>query len=273
MRKIAVIFSAVLFCITLAIPAYAGTRGGVNNYNTTVCGHKYVPVDMGHGDYFNVYNEPSGNSCVTVNKRYLNFYVTTKTATALWGYPNISSGIEWGKYTCYDGKSAYPGNGSTCMRYPVQEKYDGTPVTSIEHVWPHLINGNVSYDMWFNKTYVKPENLRQNDGAEVMIWLQHPGVPLSHYHILWYANINGHEYAVTGWTAGHNGKTWYYTAYIALHTMSSFPKQKLNSFFSDVITHGRLSPNWWLTSINFGTEINQGGNGFAVRNYSLTGVN
>lgn len=256
-----------------AANAVSPDSGGVNKYNITVCGKSYVPLNRGKGDYFNVYNEPSGNSCVTVNKHLGNFYVSTDSKTALWGYPNISSGIEWGKYTCYDGKSAYPGHGSECMRYPVMEKDDGAPVTSIEHVWPHLKEGNVAYDIWFNKTYVSPRKLKQNNGAEIMIWLQHPGVSLHHYVILWRANINGHKYDIAGWTAYHNNTHWNYLAYISVSKMDSFPKQNLNSFFTDAINHGRLSSRWFVTSINFGEEINKGGNGFAVRNYMLSGVN
>ena len=246
---------------------------GVENYNAAVCGSAYVPVDLGKGDYVNVYNAPDGSTCVTAERHRADWYVSSTSGTGGWDYPNISSGIEWGDYTCADGRSALPTSpGSECMRYPVREDADGDPVTSIARVWPHLARGNVSYDIWFNRTDVAPSKLRQNDGAEVMIWLQHPGIPLANYHVLWRADIGGHAYDVAGWTMRHNGTAWLYTAYIAVHPMTSMPRTRLNEFFADVIRHGRLSAKWWLTSIDFGEEILAGGDGFAVRGYSLAGV-
>jgi hypothetical protein len=226
---------------------------------------------MGHGNYYNVYNAPDGSTCVTVERKHLDWYVSSASGTALWGYPNISSGIEWGKYTCYDGRSASPSSpGSQCMRYPVRERDDGSPVASIGHVWAHLTAGDVAFDTWFNKENAAPSALRQPDGAEIMIWLQHPGIAVR--NVLWTTRIGGHRYAVIGWTAHHNGKRWNYLAYVAAHRMTSFPRTRLNLFFRDAIRHGRLSPGWYLTAIDFGTEIARGGAGFAVRDYSLTGV-
>jgi hypothetical protein len=275
-RNAAAVGTALLVIALLIALAVFGIvssswAGGVPTWNAPVCGHKYVPVDLGHGDYFNVYNAADGRTCVTAERKHLDWYVSSAAGTALWGYPNISSGIEWGKYTCYDGRSAYPGSkGSTCMRYPVPERADGSPVASVGHVWPHLAQGNVSFDIWFNRTWVTPARLGQADGAEIMIWLQHPGIPLR--NVLWPVTVSGHRYDVIGWTAAHNGKHWNYLAYVAVHPMSSFPRTRLNAFFRDAISHGRLSPRWWLTGIDFGEEIARGGNGFAVRGYSLTGV-
>lgn len=270
MKKFLAVTAVLLIALLVAASAQAAS-GGRTQYNSKVCGHDYVPLNDGVGDYFNVYNAPDGKTCVTVQKYHNDWYVSSDSGTALWGYPNISSGIEWGKYTCYDGKSAYVSSpGSKCMRYPVVEHNDGTPVTSIQQVWSHLQEGDVSYDIWFNKTNVKPQNLGQPNGAEIMIWLQHPNVALKNF--LWTTTIQGHKYNVIGWTAAHNGKTWYYTAYVAAHPMKSFPKTYLNKFFRNAIAHGRLSSKWYLTAINFGEEVAKGGDGFDVHNYQLSGV-
>ena len=274
---VALLAVAVVLALILGLTQPAGSAvtpsAGVETYNTAVCGSAYVPVDLGRGDYENVYNAPDGSTCVTAERHRAWWYVSDTNGTDGWNYPNISSGIEWGKYTCYDGRSALASSpGSRCMRYPVREDRDGDPVTGIGHVWPHLARGNVSYDIWFNKTDIAPAALRQNDGAEIMVWLQHPGVPLANYRILWTARIGGHAYDVTGWTAHRNGVTWLYTAYIAVHPMTSMPRTKLNEFFANAIEHGRLSARWWLTSVNFGEEILAGGDGFAVRGYTLGGI-
>jgi hypothetical protein len=267
------IFAAAVAAAQSLIPAALATSlpvadVGYLHYNNPVCTPKgFVPVDLGHGNYFNVYNSQSGNTCIITERHHLSWYVSEVRPTAeSWQYPNISSGWEWSRYTCDDGLSARPGHGSQCMRYPVQEKKDGHPLTSVTY-YPHLQNGNVAYDIWFNQTDSHPN---QDNGTEVMIWLSHPGV--HEQDIAWYTTIEGHEYEVINWIAVHNFVAWHYVAYIAVHPTRAFTREWLNPFFKDAIAHGQLSPNWWLTAIDFGSEMNEGGTGFDVHTYSLTGV-
>lgn len=265
---------------TTAVPAESpatvgmAPAGGKPVWNRNVCGSNYVPITLGHGDYFNVYNEQDGLSCVSAEKHVLSWTLTRRGKSVRnWEYPNISSGIEWGRYTCYDGRSAYPSSpGSRCMRYPVREKYDGTPLTSVRF-WPHIANGNIAYDIWFNKAYVSPSRLRQADGAEIMVWLMHPGITEPESRFCWHTEIQGVWYDAMCWVAGNrDGTRWNYVAYIAQKQTRSLAPTWLNGFFRDAIKHGKLSRNWWLTAIDFGAEINKGGTGFAVQNYHLSGV-
>ena len=268
---------------SLAAPALAGSApspapsipagAGITAWNTPVCGsNNFVPIDLGHGDYLNVYNEQDGQSCVQVERHRLSWFVASRSGSVTgWQYPNISSGIEWGRYTCYDGRSAHPGHGSECMRYPVREDQDGHPLTSVTY-FPHLERGNVAYDIWFNRTDVKPDKLGQDDGAEVMIWLAHPGVTIPASSVCWDATIQGRRYQVMCWRAFRNGVGWNYLAYIAETPVTTLPPTWLNEVFRNAIAHGELSPDWYLTAIDFGSEMNAGGVGFAVKRYSLTGV-
>lgn len=271
------VFALVAALMAIGPPAHAGVSpaaGVVTHYNAPVCGQKYVPIDNGAGNYLNVYNAADGSTCIVTEKHHDDWYVTSAGDTALWGYPNISSGIEWGKYTCYDGHSASPSSpGSKCMRYPVRESNDGTPVTSVGHIWSHLEAGNVSYDIWFNRTWVTPSKLGQNNGAEIMIWLQHPRLPVR--NVLWTTTIGGHRYYVMGARVTLNGKSWNRLDYVAVHAMTSFPATRLNLFFRNAIAHGRLSKDWYLTGVDFGEEIagvRPGGLGISVEGYSLAGV-
>ena len=265
--------SAVLLLVVP--PASASLSRGVKIYNHPVCGAAYVPVDLGKGDYFNVINAPAHNTCVTVERHHLSWDVSSwHQASQDWQYPNISSGIEWHRYTCYDGRSGYASTqGSKCMRYPVQVDHDGTPVTSAS-VHPHIINGNVSYDIWVNRTDVSPSRLGQPNGTEIMIWIDYPGIAddadARHVvidHILW---------DVMTWEA-HNrttGTYWRYVAYLAHWQRDSVSRLWLNPFFRDAERAGELSRSWYLTAIDFGAEINKTlrGPGFDVAHYSLTGV-
>jgi glycosyl hydrolase family 12 len=242
-------------------------------YNRPVCGTGYVPVDLGKGNYFNVINAPAHNTCVTAERHHLSWYVSSwQPAATNWQYPNISSGIEWGRYTCNDGPSA-TSSGSKCMRYPVRVDRDGEPVTSVA-VHSHIARGNVAYDIWVNRKNVAPAKLRQPDGAEVMIWIAYPGIAddADARHVV----IDGIAWDVMTWIA-HNSATntsWRYVAYLAHRQRDSVSRLWLNPFFRDAELAGEMSPSWYLTAIDFGAEINQtvSGPGFDVTHYSLTGV-
>jgi hypothetical protein len=141
-------------------------------------------------------------------------------------------------------------------------------------VHPHLINGNVSYDIWVNRTDVAPRKLGQPNGAEIMIWLSYPG--LADYADARHVVIDGIQWDVMTWEARNKttGTTWRYVAYLAHQQRNSVSQLWLNPFFRDVEQAGEMSPSWYLTAIDFGAEINQTvrGPGFDVTHYSLTGV-
>jgi len=270
LAPLAALAAAGALFLAPAASAAVTPAGGVALWNRPVCGAEYVPIDMGAGDYFNVYNEQDGRSCVSAEEHHLSFEVTSRGGSVKgWQYPNISSGWEWGRYTCADGRSAYPASpGSQCMRYPVQEKADGTPLTSVTY-FPHLAAGNVSYDIWFNRTDSAPG---QDDGTEVMIWLAHPGVSIPARSVCWDATIGGVKYEAMCWTARNGATSWNYVAYVAVRQTATLPPTWLNGFFRNAISHGKLSPDWWLTGIDFGSEMNSGGTGFAVKTYMLKDV-
>jgi hypothetical protein len=253
----------------------ASTSNAVLVWNRPVCGSSYVAVDLGKGDYFNVMNASAGNTCITAEEHHLSWYVASwHKASTMWQYPNISSGIEWGRYTCNDGPSAAPSSpGSECMRYPVPVDKDGTPLTSAS-VHPNISYGNVAYDIWVNRTDVAPSKLSQPNGAEVMVWLDYPGIrdEANARHVV----LDGIAWDVMTWVARNKatGITWRYVAYLAHRQRDSVSGLWLNAFLRNAEKAGELSPSWYLTAIDFGAEINQtvSGHGFDVASYSLTGV-
>jgi len=265
MRAIA---AALLAIFALAAPAAPAMAAGVPAYRIPVCGTSWVPEDDGHGDYFNVYNSQAGSTCIGVSGWHdLAWSVTSTTDVAQqWQSPNISSGWEWGRYTCDDGLSASPASpGSQCMRYPVQARADGKPWTTVTY-WRAPADGDVAWDIWFNKTDSHPD---QDDGTEIMIRLADRNVSTA---ITRHVRISGREWGVENWTAERNGVTWNYVAYIAPENVGH-ASLWLNAFFADAERHGLLEPSWWLTSIDFLAEMNDGtGKGFTVSGYALTGV-
>jgi hypothetical protein len=244
-------------------PGKATPDTGVQVYNANACGKSWVKVRIPGNSYYNFYNAPTNQAttCIKVMRHHLDFQITKIAYHGAWGYPNISSGWESNRYSCTWVSGA-------CSHYPVQEKHDGNPVTSVAtYETPGTFN--TSYDIWFNKTDAHP---LQDNGTEVMIWLQHPGIRL--WNVSRYVVIDGIHFAVMTWIA-HNAKTntsWYYVAYVAQHQTGARYGMHLNPIFADAIRHGELSPNWWLTGIDFGWELVHGGLHNNVHYYSLTGV-
>jgi Glycosyl hydrolase family 12 len=248
-----------------ASQAIAGSHSGTPTYNKNVCGSRWVKIHMPKNSYFNVYNAPPGqaHTCLSVEKYHLDFQITKLDIQNPWGYPNISSGWEGGVNTCSGVKGK-------CFHYPVQEKKDGMPMTSVE---TSLSPGtyNASYDIWFNKTDAHP---LQDNGTEIMIWLAHPGINDSRA-IIRYVNIEGIEWGVMSWMAyNHRARTWWhYVAFMAVSQRTAVFRLWLNGFFRNAIANHELSPNWWLTGIDFGFELVNGGLHNNVHFYRLDYVN
>ena len=259
-RVLAIVLAvAAVAALAFSGPAAAGQPAGVLTYNTKVCGTDWTTVRTADS-YYHVYNDDfGGRTCVNVERRHLDFQVTAARGAGFHAYPNISSGWESDRYTC-------TGHAGRCYRYPVREKNDGNPVTSIAG-WLAPGRYDFSYDIWFNQANAHPV---QDDGAEVMIWLAHPGVPEACNRVV---RLSGIEWCVTGWRTSHPGQPrWNLVIYWAVTPRSSAYGLRLNSFFADAIRHQQLSPGWWLTGIDAGFELVSGGLHDNIHYYSLTGL-
>lgn len=270
-------FSAVAVLLPLALPASGSDvpvgQAGVHLYNQVICGREWAPILMGEGRYFNAMNSQSGNTCISVEQRHLTIALERWTPGPKWQWIGIDSGITWGRYTCLDGASG-TSTTSQCLKYPVQEKSDGDPVTSIK-LYEHMISGNAGYDIWFDKRNMAPQNYRQDNGAEIMIWDERPGQHMWSQWMLW---VQGREYGAENWVMHHNGTSWNFLVYWPLHPETYMPLTHLNLFFKDAIRHRQLSAYWYLTGIDAGGEINNPGSpsagswGLDISQYTLTGL-
>jgi hypothetical protein len=254
--------SAVLLAAAapaLAAP-FAARAAGVPLWNARACGTNWVTIRTLQS-YFRVYNDDFGRrTCVTAEQYHLDFAVSSAAAGfGFAAFPNIDSGWESGRYTC-------TGHSGSCFTYPVQLKHDGDPRTSISG-WLAPGRYDFAYDIWTNRTNAHP---KQDNGTEVMIWLAHPGVRESPIRTVW---IDGIEWYVTTWMTHHPGMpSWRLLIYYAVHPRSSAYGLRLNDFFREAEAHRELSASWWLTGIDAGFELVQGGLHNNIHYYSLTGV-
>ena len=122
---------------------------------------------------------------------------------------------------------------------------------------------DAAYDIWFNKS--RPSTTTgQNDGAEVMVWLNRVGSIQPIGSKIGTANIAGATWDVWSGNIG-----WNVISYVRQQSTSS-PSFPVSSFWNDVVSRGLGSNSWYLTSIQAGFEPWIGGAGLAVNNFSVT---
>jgi hypothetical protein len=242
-----------------AIGIYALAGGGVANaaiaIPTKTCGTQTMQVHVSDNSYYDLNNadESENTTCIVGHPGVATLTVNSVDQHSDWGFPNISSGWEWGQSSCQ-------GAGGACFKYPVEEEHDGNPVSGLA-VFPHGgLKGDGAWDIWFNKTNAHPG---QDNGTEVMIWISHPGIsePSRMLHAV---TIDGIHWDYMTWTASGHGQSWHYIAYIKVNQTTHVSGLSLNSFFHDAINRHLLSPDWYLTAIDGGSEITHGGAGTVV---------
>ncbi len=167
-------------------------------------------------------------------------------------YPSIYVGCHWGR--CSDPASSH---------LPIQVSHLATAIASVDtDETTEQISFDVAYDIWFNQT---PATLGQPNGTEVMIWINRSGFPEPEG----YAGTVLIDGAV--WRVYTSTQTiWTMVSYIRDPGTSSVTNLDLKPFFADSIAHGSLKPSWYLIDVEMGFEVWTGGQGLAIRNYSVT---
>ena len=135
--------------------------------------------------------------------------------------------------------------------------------TSVSMSYPSSGTYDAAYDIWFNKS--RPSTTTgQNDGAEVMVWLNRVGSIQPIGSKIGTANIAGATWDVWSGNIG-----WNVISYVRQQSTSSL-SFSVSSFWNDVVSRGLGSNSWYLTSIQAGFEPWIGGAGLAVNNFSVT---
>jgi hypothetical protein len=251
-----------VFCLVAAVfMMITGTAGAAITVRTSVCDPRQtIQVHVADNSYYNVFNatQAVNRTCVQATPGHAQLKILSTDQHANWGYPNISSGWEWGENSSLNASGHH-------FVYPVKESKDGSPDTSMS-VSQHG-DGIVDYDIWFNKNSSHP---KQNDGTEVLIWIRHPGVRSRGSQRV---TIDGLRFIVANDGVVHNQYgSWHRINYILVNQHTSVRNVWLNPIFRNAISHHALSSNWYLTGIDLGDELTYHGSGTVI-NESLTGVN
>lgn len=169
------------------------------------------------------------------------------------GYPSIYKGCHYGNCTTNSGM-------------PKQQSAIGSAPSSWSITVPSSGSWNAAYDIWFNKT---SSSSGQNNGAEMMIWLNSRNVQPAGTRVASNVSIAGAQWDVWYTTVSGSGVTWNYIAYKRTSGTGSV-NFDLKAFFNDAQNRGYIQSSWWLTSIQAGFEMWVGGAGLRTNSFSAT---
>jgi hypothetical protein len=144
-------------------------------------------------------------------------------------------------------------------------------------VEPSGDNNDVAYDIWFNTGTTAPSN-QNTTGTELMIWVQHNGGagPIGCCSPVATITSSGHTWSVyTGLNTGNCNCSGPVGAQVISFvnndgdgpTNGTTYSLNLVPFFEEALALGQIQSSWYLTTIEFGTEIWVGGPGIQVNNF------
>ncbi|MFG2823520.1 ricin-type beta-trefoil lectin domain protein [Kitasatospora sp. NPDC048365] len=240
-----------LVAATVLPVAAAGPAGAA----TTIC-DKFGSVAVSNGAYI-VQNNEWGDSiqqCIDVSDN--GFRVTTGnhnvgTGGAPASYPSIYAGCHYGNCS--------RGNG-----LPQQVSSFTNPQSSVSF-GTAAGSWDAAYDIWFDS---HPNPAGQNDGEELMIWVNHQGPPAPFGSKVATVSLEGATWDVWEGRQGSN-PGWNTVSYVRQSGTDAITVN-IKDFTNDSISRGYLQPSWYMTSVQFGFEPWQGGPGLAVNSFSYT---
>lgn len=204
----------------------------------------------------NIWGNGAGWQCVWEDdgSGWMNWGVdaghTATSANNIKGYPSIYMGWHW-----TDGFT----NGSN-----LPKKVNA--LSSVTSSWsvsrPGSGRYNTSYDLWFHSA---ADPNYSNPQGEVMVWLNRQGAIYPAGSKVTNINAAGRNWDV------YDGKIngWEVVSYVATTNTNSVSNLDLKAIINDAKNRG-INSNWYLTSIQAGWEIIEGGSGFKSNSFSAS---
>ncbi len=162
-------------------------------------------------------------------------------------YPSLVAGCHWGR--CSDAP------GLPVRASAVGDARTAVSITRAPGSW------NAAYDLWFNST---PDPQGQNDGTELMIWIDGEDAPDPIGEVVGAVTIAG-----ATWDVWQGDMGWRVISFVHRQGTTSVDLP-LEPFVREAVERGATEPGWWLTSVQFGFEPWSGGAGLAADGFSWT---
>ncbi|MBN1429880.1 MAG: cellulose binding domain-containing protein [Anaerolineae bacterium] len=280
-RKLLVVAAIVAVAGLLTVSLLSGKYQSALAANVTMCQNdtSYPTVNVGEFTLqTNRWNEdatPSNfNLCITYDDASASgdFEVTTQTGTAATNggptsYPSVIAGCHWGTVCSPDNHGM-----------PMQVSAIGSIPSSWSVETPSSGKWNASYDIWFHSATTSSG---QNDGAEIMIWLDTRGYSNQNENppgtIRPSGNIQAASFTAAGYTwdvwIGRIGEgiQWNVISFVRQNAPGGGNSSLIGFNAMDFVDHAMtldcptgnkcVLPEWYLLSIQAGFEPWEGGVG------------
>ncbi|MGB6770819.1 MAG: hypothetical protein WBF51_02285 [Candidatus Dormiibacterota bacterium] len=170
------------------------------------------------------------------------------------GYPSLYKGCHWNDCTLASGLPIEV----SALTPGVVTTTDATTTVS-SGAWDD------AYDIWFNSTASGTQGT--TSGLEMMVWLDHyGGVQPAGAVVASDVVVGGNTYDVWYRAGGSAGGT---VSYELVSPMSSLSFD-LAPLAADAVSRGYLPGAWYLIDVEAGFELWHGGQGLAIRSFSVT---
>ena len=247
-----------LLGITLASVAVVSAAPAIAD--TQIC-DQYGSTSIQDGRYIVQNNRWGTSATQCINVTSTGFSVTQADGSAATNgapksYPSVFYGCHWGN--CSGTDNLLSPNGLRAS----DSRFRGIS-TSVTMTYPSSGTWDAAYDIWFNKSQPSTST-GQNDGAEVMVWLNHRGSiqPVG-------SKVGTASLAGATWDVWFGNIGWNVVSYVRQSATSS-ASFNVSTFWDDVVSRGYGSQSWYLTSIQAGFEPWESGVGLAVTDFSVS---
>jgi hypothetical protein len=123
---------------------------------------------------------------------------------------------------------------------------------------------DASYDVWFATS---ASTSGRPDGAEMMIWIGHQGGAHPSGSSQGTTTIGGRTYQV--WYGTNQGSNVPTVSYELASQVSQVSGLDIGAFAQDAANRGWVQRNWYLTAVQAGFELWQGGQGLATNSFTV----
>jgi len=165
------------------------------------------------------------------------------------GYPSIYRGCNWGTCTQRSG-------------LPIEASDLTDPTVDWSTTQPQAGTYDVALDVWFNDS---PRTTGAPHGTEMMVWLNSRGGAHPAGRRVGAALLDGFQFGV--WHDGSPGSE--YVAYSLDAGRTSVKDLDLGALVVDAESRGYLLSDYYLTAVEGGFEVWQGGSGLATDTFSF----
>jgi hypothetical protein len=257
--------AALIIAVTIAITTVAAALAwpppaGAATGPLPLCGAAHV-IQRANGTSIiarpNLFPTGRGPFCVNIRPGHPGFTVTSNlpSSSRVQAYPYSGYGCA---FKLCSGPSLLPRQADRLPgRFSASWTWSGTTYG----LW------NASFDVWLDP---RDQITRQDDGAEVMIWLR---TPPGYHAPSQLIRIGGQLWWFAHWRTGHRscdafGRcqwfSWNYVQFRYPRTHHQVSVLRLVPLLQYAERRGLVRPWWWVTSVHAGFEVWSGGRGLAT---------